>query len=286
MAKAAIEGLGRGATLGGSDLAAVAAGENPEDIKARMAANPNISAGSQMLGGAALIAGTGGLGEGALAAAAEGGAFGAGNLITDKALGDPDLNAQKIASEIGMGALLGLGIHSAAGGVKSVLGRYGYVSDSMPDVISDAAADNNASAEATNAIGSAALKKNTPEIIDAANEIGAPLTEGMVAKDPWIQQAEDTLMNGAPTYSGIAKAKLYQSGYDAAEKAVTDIVGEPEAEGGLSKAQLGQALENSLSAKIDAENQPISDLYNEVKTHTSTISDQSELTSQNPWQHQ
>ena len=125
--KAGVEGLERGLTFGLSDIARTKL-ENylpesmqtkPEEIKARMEENPIASGVGNVLGGAVVLGATGGVGgalpEGAgLAArlgasAAEGSLFGAGNAVTDYALGDPELNAQKIASEVGFGALLGGG---------------------------------------------------------------------------------------------------------------------------------------------------------------------------------
>lgn len=133
-AKAGILGLERGLTLGLSDLARTKLESylpeeyqtKPEEIKGLMEANPITNAASEMLGGGAALALTGGVtgllpkalqvGTGLAPTAArlgamatEGGLFGAGSAVTDYALGDPDLNAQKVLSHIGMGAALGLG---------------------------------------------------------------------------------------------------------------------------------------------------------------------------------
>lgn len=52
-----------------------------------------------------------------LAGGIEGGLFGAGNALSEYAMGEPDLNAQKVIAEIGLGGLLGVG----AGGLSSLL---------------------------------------------------------------------------------------------------------------------------------------------------------------------
>jgi hypothetical protein len=124
---AAVEGLARGATLGGSDVAARALGiSTPEAMAGRMRENPWTSGLSSAAGATGLASITGGgsliaegLGGGVLGGAiglgTEGAIFGAGNAVTDAALGDPDLNAQKVLSHIGWGAAGGAGLGALAG---------------------------------------------------------------------------------------------------------------------------------------------------------------------------
>src|SRR5580658_8668666 len=131
-AKAAIGGFASAATFGLSDLAARKL--NPqfanEDAKVR-AANPGSSLTGNLLGGAAAIAGGGaaaealGLGGSAAAEATGiggklanlgtriatdavgGAALGGGQAISEAALGDKDLTAEHLVSQMGVGALLG-----------------------------------------------------------------------------------------------------------------------------------------------------------------------------------
>jgi GNAT superfamily N-acetyltransferase len=284
-AKADVEALARGATLGLSDVAETKLGiSTPEEMSNRKRGNPTETNIMQMLGGAGTIVATGGvaapieeaLGGGKLATAAgyglEGAGFGMGNVISDHALGDPNLNAQRISTEVGMSALLGIGAGLGGRGLKSLLGKYGYIKNSVPDVVSEGASEANLEAETANVLKEKArLKDNTPEIVAAARELDAPLSEGMISADPWVQKAEDALVNGAPTYAGIKRAKIYEQGYEAAKGNLTRIVGEPEAEGGMSKAQLGKALEQSLASNIAEENEPVSHLYNEIRQSTQDI---------------
>jgi len=132
-AKALAEGVARGATLGISDIAETASGlSTPERIANRQRVNPIASATGNVIGGGALLGLTGGLagpieaGLGGTTAArvlgygTEGALFGAGNLVSDQALGDPNINAQKVITNIGMGALLGGGLGLLSKGIGMI----------------------------------------------------------------------------------------------------------------------------------------------------------------------
>lgn len=142
----ALESVGRGATFGLSDVAAKAmrsgatklginpdiAAPAPEALAGRMAANPVESTVGQMVGGVGALgaAPIGAATEAALGGSTaarvagmglEGAAFGGGNAVTDYALGDPNLNAQKIISDIGMGAALGGGLGVLSKGAEALI---------------------------------------------------------------------------------------------------------------------------------------------------------------------
>lgn len=150
MAKAGLEGLGRGATFGATDyLAPAILGTDPEAISQRRERNPTTAAiteiggavGSGLLlpelapagllskagaGVAARLApealtegaslasqalnAAGRVGASAAGSAVEGAAYGLGQTVTEAALGDPDLNAEKILANVGYGALFGAGM--------------------------------------------------------------------------------------------------------------------------------------------------------------------------------
>jgi hypothetical protein len=137
-ALAGVEGAARGVSLGSSDyleqqLEGLSPEFSKEAISGRQEANPGTAFTGNVLGGAALIAGTGGLaapieaglGGGMLARAAgfatEGGLFGLGSANSESALGDPNMNASKVLAHIGMGAALGGGLGIISGGLSKAL---------------------------------------------------------------------------------------------------------------------------------------------------------------------
>lgn len=145
---AAVAGLLRGATLGTSDLALPELGFSTEKgLAASKEAHPDISTGTEVVGailpalipggqfapaGAAsklgAVAAKGlaregaGLGERLLAKTAggflEGSLFGAGQSVSESALGDPDLNGQKVMSNILLGGALGGGAGLLGGALE------------------------------------------------------------------------------------------------------------------------------------------------------------------------
>lgn len=131
---AGIEGLARGASFGLSDVAETKLLKvNPEDIQARREANPWTSGVGQFGGAVGMTVATGGLaaplegaiGTGVLARAAatgiEGAAFGAGNALSDAVLGNADLTAEKVLTDMGIGAAFGAGLGALSKGVEHVL---------------------------------------------------------------------------------------------------------------------------------------------------------------------
>lgn len=157
---AGLESLARGATLGTSDWAETKLGlSTPEAIKARKEFYPGTDLIGQTLGTTALMGLTGGLaapvelaagarGVGALGSAAlgfgaEGALISGGNIVSDAALGDPNLNAQKVLSHLGFGTALGagLGVFSKALGALPALMRKAAPATETAIAPSEAATD-------------------------------------------------------------------------------------------------------------------------------------------------
>lgn len=144
---AGIAGLGRGASLGATDVLLAELGG--DDVRRALAAYREVHPGTSLLGelgGSFVTPGVGALGRGAgmlarggraaaevgagraaLGAAAqfavEGGLYAGGAQLTEEALGDGDYSAQRLAAAVGMGAMLGGGLGGAiAGGGRLVRG--------------------------------------------------------------------------------------------------------------------------------------------------------------------
>lgn len=112
--------------------------------------------------------------------------------------------------------------------------------------------------------GLTSLKPNSKEIESAAKEIGAEIAPGMLSDSKFVQKATDSLINGAPTYSGLKVARKYSEGYNIANKAVDDVVG---AGSQYSKAEVGNLMKSSIADQIKEQAAPITDMYNEIKKY-------------------
>lgn len=317
---ATAEGAARGASLGISDKLEQMAGiSDAASIRGRKEASPIASGLGNIAGTAGLIALTGGiaapiegaaaipaLGEAAAVAGkgligagvnpviaaglgygAEGATLGLGNVISDKALGDPNLNASKIASEIGLGLVLGGGLGALGEGVANKVKGRGFFGSKIASTAEEASAGAQ-TAEALNSKAGAngfeypkadpGLKPNAQDISHSAEYlqskgIDAPIAEGMVSGNKWVQWADDAVSNGAPTYAGIRRARIYEKASEAVKAGLNDALDTGTEFGGgeMSARQLGESMQSSLSGKIDQMAAPAKALYEELKPHYESI---------------
>lgn len=276
-ALAGLEGVARGATLGTSDVLETGLGlSTPEAIRTRMAVNPGTSVGGSLLGGAGLLAATGGISApaeagtlGALAASsAEGALFGAGNVITDKALGDPDLNSQKILANIGLGAGLGLLGGVAGQGLKSLIGKTGYLKGSVSDAVEGEAAGAEQQAQTMKALDKEQMTaQKLSDFRQATKELNAPDHPAMLTDNSYVQQATDSLMQGSPTFAGQLIRNVYNEGYQTVKGVLQRVFDVPD----LSANEFGKAAQDSLSNKIGSEAEPFQELYGAIKEDTQEV---------------
>lgn len=105
-------------------------------------------------------------------------------------------------------------------------------------------------------------KTEAPEVRAAAERLGIDPLEGMLSANKWVQKAEDSLINGAPTYSGVRRAKLYNEVYGKASNAAEEALGDASR---YTKAELGDIMKKSISEQIEEQNAPIKAMYEELK---------------------
>lgn len=217
------------------------------------------------------------------------GAFGAalfqgGQEITDAFNNKPGQTAETAISNLGMAAVLGGLFGGAFGAAAQALNKPAlkevegtFVSELDRPALE--AGNFEAIVRNSNAISQkekegilASLskeKKNAPEIRAAAEENGWPILEGMVADSHWIQKAEDSLINGATTFSGIKRKELYDNAYNLAVSDVDRFLGEGSR---LTKAELGNALKEKLTARLRVQSSPIEEMYKTIKNDFDVIS--------------
>lgn len=243
-----------------------------------------------------------GAGSQAAGSAVEGAAYGLGQSVSEQALGDPNLNAEKLMSNVGYGALFGGALGGMFGGLAKRTGEIADVGEgaqgsveNLPEraelaakyggpeggTLTEAdipqnptleqALDFSGAPDATKeavATGMSKLKENASEIDAAGKLIGAPTLEGMVSSDQQVQRW-DSLLTQSPSVVGVKRQQQYAAGYNAASTATESALGGEGA--GMSLAEIGDSLKSSLTKKLSAETEPITQLYNELKESTSAI---------------
>jgi hypothetical protein len=112
------------------------------------------------------------------------------------------------------------------------------------------------------------VKGHASEIMEAADRLGSPVLEGMTSASRLVQRAEDTLLNSAPTYSGIARQKLYGKVYDSVRNALDAASG---AASPYTKAELGNEIKTLLAKDIRSEIEPTAEIYKILKEGHKTI---------------
>lgn len=300
------EAFNRGLTFGTSDLAEAAAGRagvggmSQEDISGRQEANPVTSFIGSALGAAVPLYLTGG--ASALAPslgrvggmAAEGTLFGAGNVVSEQALGDPDHSAGHIAAHVGMGTLLGTG----AGLFSKALEAMGPIFRRAPKAAETAPAGTIAEAEGVApktekmTMGNARsldeldeALKNSDEakygggtaletrdtILDAQSrltDLENPMFEAQkMALDSKTANDAFKVIRESPTREGdiVRRAESLQKRelYNKTNQLIDSIA--PDAEMAATKAEAGESARDVLAQKISDTEDMLGPKFEEVK---------------------
>jgi hypothetical protein len=190
---------------------------------------------------------------------------------------DPNVSStavQNAAAHVGLAGLIGAGFGVAGAGLGKVSNLWGASKavDTAGELSKiDSGAEPSLTPEVQQQVLKEAgnLKPNANEIINAGATIGAPVPEGMTSASDFVQSIDSSLTK-QPTIFGIQRQQLYQQGFDAANKAVTDTM-QTDLPDGISKAQIGDQVFSSLNDKIEQVKGPIDELYNAIKTDTNTV---------------
>lgn len=211
----------------------------------------------------------------------EGAAYGLGQGVSEDALGDPHALGENLLSHIGFGALIGGALGGALGSAGEAIKPALKINSFVPEADQAAIEAGDLSAIVKNSTapteekagliaGLRELKPNASEIKSAAEQIGgAPILEGQLSANKLVQRAEDALLNGPPTIASAARQNMAKQGFDIAEKAVNDQMGDlvhP-----MSEAEVGNTIKDSLTGKMEADKGVFNDLYGEIKTQFQTV---------------
>lgn len=197
--------------------------------------------------------------------AAEGAVFGAGNAVTDYAMGDPHITAGKILGDVGMGALIGTAAGALSRGIESFYSAPEVLKNPISDNITDIADKTNQAASLANTIAPSA--KISPDVIEAANRLNLPVPTGLGSQDPFVQRATDSLIHGAPTFAGIATEAEYANAFKQVSDQVQGVLGDKQ----YTKAQLGNLFKTALTGQVDEANGAFNNLYDAIKQVTGNI---------------
>lgn len=112
-------------------------------------------------------------------------------------------------------------------------------------------------------------KANSNEIKKAAARQGLPLREAMLSKSSWIQRVESSLTK-SPTIFGALARLVYDKGYDKADNILLQAM-RTNLPPQTSRAELGQAIVDSLEPEIRKTKDLMSQLYGLIKKETQVI---------------
>lgn len=202
--------------------------------------NPMVSGAAEL--GAAILSPANKVASGlslAKGGALLGGLYGLGSSERESALG----NIGDAALGAGTGAILGKGIDKLSKAVAPT-------SQALAQKISPALE-----------------KKNTKQIVEAADRLGIKVTPGMLDETGFVQRLEYTLAN-SPSLFGQAVQRNQKAVLDKLDDAVATATKDASS---LSPFQIGEKFKSGLSAKIAEKSGPISQVFDEVAESTKYI---------------
>jgi len=218
-------------------------------------------------------------GSTAIGSALEGSVYGAGQSISEDALGEHDLTGESLLSNMGMGALYGFGSGAAIGGVLGAIKP--KVANSAKDILDAAGSEQNSDfvSTITNSAmnkgekegilsGLAKQKSNVKELNEAASSLGVDVTPGQISDSKLVQDSY-SMLTQSPTIFGVQEQQKIANNFKKVAEQVGETLGGTE--NLVSKAELGETLQKSITDKLEQQYEPIKNLYKAVEERAGAI---------------
>lgn len=217
------------------------------------------------------------IGTEAVKGAFEAALFQGGDEVHKAFLKDPNQSAETSILDIGLAGLMGGAFGATLGGIAGKLTKEAapegetFVSgadkalhdagDLKTTVALDPSLPKAKKEGLLNALNIRKEKPNAGKLREATEILGAPETPGMTLGSPLIQMQVDSLANSPYTYSGSKIRQALDTAYTHADNA---LQGATESANGLSKDQLGQALQTSLTEQTRKEYAPVQAAFKSI----------------------
>ncbi len=261
---------GGGAAVKGGTMAAKAAAMTPAALAAR-AGTSAMRATEAAIGSGAAKSLAGKIAKSAIPMAAgsavEGAIYSAGNVLSEAALGDPDINAEKAIAQIGMGAALGGALGGLVGTVAAPFGKKtAHIVSELDDEVRgvnqatgmavNSPALNEAERKAFNS-GITGVAPDAKDIKRAGEVFGVEVFPEQVTSNS-AKKSASAILDNSVSPTAIARNNMKQ---DSIRKVVDGI--EQTVGSGLemTEIQAGKQMVDQVKAKFDAAYEPSQRLY-------------------------
>jgi hypothetical protein len=193
-----------------------------------------------------------------IGSAVEGAAYGLGQSVSEQALGDPDLNAEKVLSNVGFGAMLGGTFGAAFGGGEAMVNKYKTGVNSINDLAPVAGAEpatfqdaithsaNSAADKESILSGLKKQKENVGEVKAAASALGVPTFVPQLSASEKVVAAHEIMTQGA-SHFGVAESQAIDGAINKVNSTVEGVL--KEGATGKTAAEAGKEAVDHLLGK-------------------------------------
>ena len=213
---------------------------------------------------------------GALGSGVEGAAYGLGQSVSEDALGDPNAFGEKLLANVTHGAILGGALGGALHGAMAPFLKE-ELSSSLdaiaPKIQKESITESlegsefSAKEKASYLDGLKELKDDTPEIKQAAEDLGVNSYPGQVSASGHVQKVYGTAIQ-SPYFPGVKEKTLIDHDFKKVSQAVDSTLGESTT---LSEKELGDSLKSGLIGRVEKDIAPLNEAYAELKPYREAI---------------